>query len=1077
MDKQLQNIMAFNNKFKNEKEYWEKRLSGDIEIASFSNNSSNIYTYDRKINTLNFKLSNEVFNRVLSVSNNSQYGIYMILLSGVNYILHSYSRCSDVIIGVPKIKDNINKTNYNKIIPLRTYINEEYTFKEFLIKTTKDVKELYQFANFPLDKVVEQLESGNLADLNDLLKTIVLLSNIHEEKSLENTDGDILFCFNFKDGYLELNLEYNFNLFSEEYIEQIVQCLFCYLENVMKNPNVKLLDIEILNEEEKRKLLYEFNNTYADYPKDKTIHELFEEQVERTPDNIAVVFEDTQLTYRELNAKSNQLAGLLRSKGVQADSIVGIMVERSFEMIIGIMGILKAGGAYLPIDPNYPQDRKKYMLENSNAKILLIQEHFMEIVSYEGEIINLDDEGIYKNSVQNMDNISGANKLAYVIYTSGSTGKPKGVMIEHKSIINRLNWMQKKYPLAEEDVILQKTTYAFDVSVWELLWWSLVGAKVKMLPQGAEKDPTIILENIKSEKVTVIHFVPSMLSVFMEHVLSDDCYDDISTLRYVFASGEVLKKEHSDIFNEMIKDRNNIELVNLYGPTEAAVDVTYYDCKSESYTGIIPIGKPIDNISIYVVDKAHKMIPVGVAGELCISGVGLARGYLNNLELTAEKFVENPFVSGDKMYKTGDLARWLADGNIEFIGRIDHQVKIRGFRIELGEIESQLLAHELVKEAVVIDKEDEDGNKYLCAYIVSEEELKVSELREHLSRTLPEYMVPSCFIQIEKMMLTPNGKVDRKALLELDGTIKTGVEYEAPRNEVEAKLVRVWEEVLGVDKIGINDNFFELGGHSLKATVLVSRIHKELDVEVSLREVFKKPTIKGISEYIEKTEKSIYSIIEPVEEKEHYEASSAQKRIYMLQQFDLKSTAYNMPSVMEIEGRLDKQRLESAIEKLIERHESLRTSFKTIDGEIVQRVNKDIGFRVDYLEKSDKNRDEIIKEFIRSFDLNKAPLLRVGLIKLEEDKHILMFDMHHIISDGVSSGILIKEFVKLYEEKELASLRIQYKDYSHWQNKLLKSEVMKIQEDYWINIFKDEVSILNMPTDYSRPAIQSFEGD
>ncbi|MGB7604680.1 MAG: condensation domain-containing protein, partial [Lutisporaceae bacterium] len=408
---------------------------------------------------------------------------------------------------------------------------------------------------------------------------------------------------------------------------------------------------------------------------------------------------------------------------------------------------------------------------------------------------------------------------------------------------------------------------------------------------------------------------------------------------------------------------------------------------------------------------------------------------------------------------------------------IDNQVKIRGFRIELGEIENELLKHQDIKEAIVIAKEDNSGNKYLCAYIAGEAELGGKELREHLSKNLPDYMIPAYFIQLDKLPLTENGKVDRKALPEVDGSINTDIEYEAPRNEIEEKLAEIWSEVLGIEKIGINDNFFELGGHSLKATNVIAKIHKELNVELPLREMFKTPTIKGLANYVKNTKQSIYSKIEPIEEKEYYPLSSAQKRMYVLQQFEKDSTSYNMPMVMTIEGELDRTKLEEVFNRLIQRHETLRTFFKVIEGEPVQLVHRSASFEIEYIEADKEKAGEIAAVFVKAFDLSKAPLIRVALAKIKDKEHVLMIDMHHIISDGTSMGILTKEFIELYDGKELAELRIQYKDFAEWQNELFSSGEINKQEEYWLKAFEGEVPVLNMPTDYQRPSIQSFEGD
>ncbi|MCL2425093.1 MAG: amino acid adenylation domain-containing protein, partial [Oscillospiraceae bacterium] len=621
-----------------------------------------------------------------------------------------------------------------------------------------------------------------------------------------------------------------------------------------------LCDIEMLSEAERNQLLYDFNDTYADYPREKTIHQLFEEQVEKTPGNVALLFNGSSMTYDELNKRSNQLAWLLRDRGVKADSIVAIMTERSFEMIIGILGILKAGGAYLPIDPEYPEDRIEFMLNDSGADILLAQTKLSAKFTLDKYIIGLDDSSTYTGDAGNLKPICNANNLSYLIYTSGSTGKPKAVMIEHSAIVNRLNWMQKAYPLSEEDVILQKTTYTFDVSLWELLWWCFAGARTCLLEQGKEKDPQTLIQEIERSKVTVMHFVPSMLTMFLEHIDQYRVTNGLETLRMVFASGEALTVQQVSEFNRNIREVNGTELINLYGPTEAAVDVTYFNASTSSFNKSIPIGKPIDNTSLYVLDSNDMLCPIGIEGELNISGICLARGYLNRPELTAEKFVGNPFISDERLYKTGDLVRWLSDGNIEFLGRIDSQVKIRGFRIELGEIEYRLLELGVINEVIVMAKEDDRGDKYLCAYVISDNEIQAGELRKQLSDNLPDYMIPSYFVQLDKLPLMPNGKVDRKALPKPEGGVQN--DYIAPRNTVEEVLVQIWADVLGCEKVGISDNFFELGGHSLKAITLLNRMNSELQVNIPLSELYANPYISHIAEYINVAQEDKYKNVD-----------------------------------------------------------------------------------------------------------------------------------------------------------------------------------------------------------------------
>ncbi|MDP4147694.1 MAG: amino acid adenylation domain-containing protein, partial [Bacillota bacterium] len=489
--------------------------------------------------------------------------------------------------------------------------------------------------------------------------------------------------------------------------------------------------------------------------------------------------EEKGLSYRELNNRANQLARVLREKGVGPDKIVGIMVERSLEMIVGIMGILKAGGAYLPIDPEYPKERIEYMLEDSMADILLTQTHLLDKVEFRGEIVHIDREDLYVGDNSNLKKTNKSSNLAYVIYTSGTTGKPKGVMLAHKGILNLKEVFKSEFSITQKN-IGQFATICFDASVWEIFMSLFSGSTLKIIPNYVIRSNDKFEYYLNNENINIITLPP----IYASNIDSNK----IHNLEIIITAGSSTNSDLANKWNSAYTRRH----FNAYGPTEATICATMYNSRNRNvYTGDISIGKPISNTRLYIVDKNNKLQPLGVPGELCISGEGLAIGYLNRPELTEEKFIANPYEPGEKMYKTGDLARWLPDGNIEFIGRMDHQVKIRGYRIELGEIESQLLKHEEIKEAVVIDREDTEGNKYLCAYVVSNKEITVTELREHLAKELPDYMIPAYFIQLENIPLTPNGKIDRKALPEPEGEINTGVEYAAPRNEVEEKIVKV----------------------------------------------------------------------------------------------------------------------------------------------------------------------------------------------------------------------------------------------------------------------------------------------
>lgn len=1066
---------------KKQEEYWTDQFFGEIPVLNLPTDYERPAIKSFQGDEYVLKLHRDLVKSLKALVRDTESTMYVILVSALNILLSKYSGQEDIVIGSPI--SGRTHIDFDKVIgmfintiALRNFPEDGKTYERFLKEVKVNSFMAFENQDYEFKELLDKLAIPQDISRNPLFDVMFVMQNIEVARADFNgltftpyyakqnvAKLDLTFTAKEYEEDVVLVIQYCTELFKKESIERLMGHFINVLKQITDNRYIKLGEIDILSMEERVKLLYEFNSTSLDYSKDKPIHKIFEEQVKRTPENAALVYYDQKLTYKELDIKSNILAKKLREQGVKRDSIVALIAEPSLEMIVGIMGILKAGGAYLPISPEYPEDRIGYILQDSGANVILTQSKFLELIVFNGKVLDLCDEEIFAGSGEELANINELSDLAYVIYTSGTTGKPKGVMIEHKNLLAYVTAFLNEYKLSDKDNVLQQANYAFDAFIEEVFPALTVGGKVFIVNKYDALDTSKLQEFIFKNKINLISCSPLFLNEL------NKC-SNLESIHTFISGGDVLKSEY---FNNLIKYSN---VYNTCGPTETTVCYSYYKCP-EKINGSIPIGKPIANYKVYILDKSSNLSPVGVVGEIFISGHGLARGYLNSPELTAEKFIDNPYSPGEKMYKTGDLGRWISDGNIEFLGRLDHQVKIRGFRVELGEIENQLLKYEGIKEAVVLDREDSNGGKYLCAYIAAVKELTIAVLRESLSKSLPEYMIPSYFIQLDKIPQTINGKVDRRALLGLDANLVTGVEYEAPRDEIEKKLSEIWCQILGLSEAGINDNFFDLGGHSLKATALISRIHKEFNVEMPLREVFVSPTIKGLSTYIKRTEKSIYESIKPAEIKEHYNVSAAQKRMYMLQQFNLSSTAYNMPRVVEVNGKLNKADIEEAFRTLIKRHETLRTAFITIEGKIMQKINQNTDFQLQYIEKSLKYVDEAVKEFVRPFDLSKAPLFRAGLIKLEEDRYILMFDMHHIISDGVSMEILVNEFIKLCTGNELEKLKLQYKDYSEWQNNMFQSERIKKQEEYWINTFSDEVPVLNLPTDYVRPAIQSLEGE
>jgi len=863
-----QNTYLCSELMRGQEEYWLGVLTGEIPVISMPVDHLRPTFQSFDGDSVSIQINKELTKRISALSQNEGATIYMTLIAAYYVLLSKYSGQEDIIIGSPVAGRKYSEIEklpgmFVNTLVLRNKPEPNKAFRKFLQEVKANTLDAFENQDYQFEELVEKLNVQRDFSRNPLFDVMFVLQNFDKvnmgidglkikEFKLNNkvSKFDMVLTASEEDEAINLELRYCTQLFNRSKMEQLLQHYVRILDVITNNADTEISRINMLSQDETNQILYDFNNTECTFPDHKTINELFEEQVENTPENIAVKFQNYSMTYRQLNEKSNKLARTLREKGVSSDSIVGIMCRRSLEMLIGIMGILKAGAAYLPIGPNYPVERINYMLKDSSANILLTQNEFIEKIIFDGCILDLDADETYSTESSNLSIVNEPENLAYVIYTSGSTGNPKGVMIEHRALLNRLHWMQKKYPIGEGDTILQKTPYTFDVSVWELLWWSLQGASVCMLVPDGEKNPEEIIDAIEKYRITIMHFVPSMLNSFLSYLESNGDYFRLNSLRQVFASGEALTLHQVDKFNALLHNKFGIKLNNLYGPTEAAIDVSYFDCSTGNKLDTIPIGKPIDNIKLYILDKNNSLQPIGVPGELYIAGTGLARGYLKRPELTSEKFISNPYNGGEKLYKTGDLAKWMPDGNIEYLGRIDHQVKIRGFRIELGEIEETLRKHEKVNETVVIVGEDKEKNKYLCAYIVSEKEFTVSEIKLFLSNELPEYMIPSYFVRLEKLPLSPNGKINRKALPEPQANIKTGIEYIAPRNEIEKKIAELWKDILNVDIVGMEDNFFDLGGNSIRLIDLYSRLEQIYPGRLKVTDLFTNTKVSELALFL-----------------------------------------------------------------------------------------------------------------------------------------------------------------------------------------------------------------------------------
>jgi amino acid adenylation domain-containing protein len=809
------------------------------------------------------RLSKDLAEALQALSRRQNATLFMTLLAAFQTLLQRYTAQEDILVGTPiagrsrpEIEGLIGF--FVNTLVLRTDLSGNPTFLELLGRVREVALGAYAHQDLPLEKLVEKLHPQRNLSHSPLFQVAFAHQNVPRQdlelpgitvRPTEVAGGTAkfdltLFTREESDG-LRASVEYSTDLFDDTTISRLLGHFETLLRGIVADPQRRLSDLPLLNEVERHRLLVEWNDSQRDFPSDTCIHKLFEAQVKRTPDAVAVVFEGRQLTYGALNCRANQLAHYLVKLGVGPDVLVGLRGERSLEMVVGILGVLKAGGAYAPLDPAYPLDRLAFMLDDSQAPVLLTQSRLSDSLPAPAArtvFLDGDWEIIARETTQNPATDVTAEHLAYVIYTSGSTGRPKGVMIPHRSICNHMFWMQSAFPLSEADRVMQKTPLSFDASVWEFFAPLLFGARLVMARPGEHRDGAYLVKLIAEQQVTVLQAVPSLLQVLL-----DNDIESCTSLRHVFCGGEALAVD----LQERFLARSTAKLHNLYGPTEATIDATYWACQPDTHSPSVAIGRPIANTQVYVLDPRLKPVPVGIPGELHIGGAGLARGYLHRPELTAEKFIANPF-SGDpkaRLYKTGDLARYRQDGALEYLGRLDHQVKIHGFRIELGEIETVLDQHPAVRQAVVLVREDLPGDKRLVAYLVLNQERSFnhSQLRAYLKQKLPEYMVPSVSVLLETMPLTPNGKLDRSALPAPDqGRPDLAQTLVSPRTPAEETLATIWAKSLTLEQVGIHDNFFDLGGHSLLATQVIGQVQKIFQVDVPLRALFEAPTIASL---------------------------------------------------------------------------------------------------------------------------------------------------------------------------------------------------------------------------------------
>ncbi|MDZ7967789.1 MAG: amino acid adenylation domain-containing protein [Nostoc sp. DedSLP03] len=1135
--------------------YWRQQLQDAPALLSLPTDRPRpaVQTYNGTHQE--FVLSVELTDKLSKLSQEQGVTLFMTLLAAFDTLLYRYTGTEDILVGSPIANRDRSEIEgligfFVNTLVMRTSLTGNPSFSELLTRVRSMAMEAYSHQNLPFEMLVEALQPERNLSHTPLFQVMFVLQNAPTSElgltgltvnrlPIKGTTSRFDLTLSMENTAIGLAgwWEYNTDLFDASTIERMTSHFVTLLEGIVANPEQRISQLPLLTAVEQQQLLVEWNDTEVDYPLHKCIHQLFEEQVELTPDAVAVEFGNQQLTYKQLNYRANQLAHYLRSLGVKPDVLVGLCVERSLEMVIGLLAILKAGGAYVPLDPEYPSDRLSFILDDTQVKVLLTQQRLIgRLTPNQAKLVCLDTDAELISQCSTDNVISGVqpDNLVYIIYTSGSTGQPKGIAMSQLALCNHILWHRDNLKIARGAKTLQFASVSFDVSFQEIFTTWCSGGTLCLITEELRHDTRALLGFLQ-EKAVQRMFLPVVgLQQLAEFAISNALVN--THLREIITSGDQLRI--TGAIYEWLGKLNDCTLHNQYGPSESHLATSFTLPNSvETWPPLPPIGRPISNTQIYILDKYLQPVPVGVTGEVYIAGVLLAQGYLNRPQLTQEKFIPNPF-NNSKLYKTGDLARYLPDGKIESLGRIDNQVKIRGFRIELGEVEAVLGQLSDVQASCAVVREDTPGDKRLVAYIVPQPEqtcterlalseversrstLSVSVVRNFLKSKLPDYMVPSAIVILDALPITPNGKLDRRALPVPDLHSQLSDEYAAPRNPIEEILSVIWAQVLKLEQVGIHNNFFELGGHSLLATQLVSRVRTSLNVELPLRSLFAAPTIAELSQNIQQLQQQdlTASAILPKARDAELPLSYAQQRLWFLDKLNPNSAFYNLLLALRLAGTLNRTALEQSLQEIIYRHEALRTNFITVDGEPVQVIREEAGSRgqgaggkrlslsqltsipwtvsiVDLkhlstlvLSEAEVSEKEIALQRLaqqqaqQPFNLADELLIRTTLVTLSETEHALLVFIHHIVFDGWSMGVFVQELAALYnaysqgKPSPLTPLPIQYADFAIWQRDWLQGNVLQSQLSYWQQQLANAPALLSLPTDRPRPAVQTFAG-
>ncbi len=1071
-------------RFTYDKTYWNTRFS-QLPAPTALKEKKSSYR-DTKARRKSFVLSSNISSRIRDYCNVNNTSVFSFMLSAISTYIYKTTGQRDMVICAP-VSNRLSKSMKNmlgmmvSIAPIRIELDDSLSFRNFIQNVSNEWFSVLKHQKYPYDILMQDLRKThkNLDSLQDITfsyqnGTFSDTTNAFIDEGIwhfsNHQVNSLSIHMNDREGNGRFILDYDHlvPLFSLKDIEYIHEHLMCVVEDVLSYPEKSIAQISIVTNEERHLLLNEFNDTNTIFPSGQTLNDLWTMQVQKTPDNIAVATLNTSITYAELDKQASALAAHLQKIGLKNGDIVGIMVNRSLDLFVSIIGVIKAGCAFLPIHSELPIDRVTYMLKDCKAKTFILGADLADqrYLDYDNNIITTDKLKTLKQ--QRFNNSCRENDLAYIIYTSGSTGAPKGVAIEQHSIVHFIHSLCSIMDFSPSNAVLCAASISFDLFIMESLPTLTSGATLVLASEDEAAIPHKLVQLLAKRQVNKLMFTPSRMQLFMSN---DQGCKYLANVREIMLGGDVLLPS----LVQDLRKYTRSKIFNFYGPTEVTIAATYMDV-TESKT--VSIGNPMPNTKIMILDNNLNLVPIGVSGEIYISGNGLARGYINRPSLNALSFVDNPHIPGEKMYHTGDLAFWEPSGTIQYLGRADHQVKIRGYRIELGEIESRLKNISSIRDCAVVDLVDDSGRKYLCAYLCGQDLPSRSEITAELSRDLPSYMLPSHFVLLDKLPLNLSGKLDRKQLPDpLKHAITTiDNDFIPPKTPTEKALAGIWRNLLKIGIISNDDSFFDIGGDSLSVIAAVDEVSRRFNVVMSLEDVYRAPTLKGFARHIDYAQKINYAPINRIPKRKNYPASPAQQRMYILSSNPQSAIAYNIPIAIRISGKLNVNALEHALKTLISRHDSLRTSFVINSSKLRQQIDNIVDFQLQYYECSPTGLRSFLKKLNQPFDLSKAPLFSASLIYTGEDKHVLFINAHHSICDGRSLAIILSELELLYSKKMPLLPSLDYKDYTKWHTDLIESEHGEKQAKYWNTNLSDNRPLLNLPIDKPRSSSQTFTG-